>query len=96
MDLENQINTIGIENGDGEIADISSRTQREAQVEQDYTNAYRAGAVRALEAVGRFAASKLEMAGPYDDVRAIEELQTWLADMIRSAHTLATDGPIHA
>lgn len=85
MDLANQINTLGVAEG-VESGEISSRVQREARTAEDYHNAHVAGAAWALGEVARFARSKIEIAGPYDDVRAIEELQTWLADMIRKVH----------
>lgn len=93
MDLANQINTLGVENGDGEIGGLTSRTQREAIVADDYHNAWVSGAAHALGRVNAFAASKVALAGPYDDTRALRDLQTWVADMIREVHdTKATDG----
>jgi hypothetical protein len=92
MDLANQINTIGVEYG-AETGEIASRVMREAVVAEDYHNAHVAGAMFALTEVARFTRGKIEAAGPYDDVRALVDLQSWLADMIRKVHEpMATDG----
>lgn len=88
MDLDHQINTIGIV-ASGEF---ESRAMRDTRTEEDYTNAWIAGAAAALTQVSLFAQDRVAMAGPYDDTRALVELQTWVADKIREVHSKATDG----
>ena len=72
--------------------EIESRVMREARVEEDYTNAWIAGATAALTQVGQFAQARIEAAGPYDDIRALVELRSWVADKIREVHSTATNG----
>lgn len=72
------------------------RVQRDAMVEDDHQNAWRAGAKWALEEVALFTASQRAVAGPYDDMRAVEDLDVWIADRIREIHSGATNGNNHA
>jgi hypothetical protein len=87
-DLNHQMNTIGIEL----VGEVSSRAMREVLVQEDYHNAWVSGAASAYAEVGKFIDSKLSVVGPYDDVRALVDLRTWLGDMIRAVHETATDG----
>ena len=82
MDLDHQINTIGVEL----VGEVHSRTMREAQVAEDYHNAWVSGAASAYAEVGKFIASKRSVAGAYDDLRALDDMERWLGDMIRSVH----------
>jgi len=88
MDLDHQINTIGLES----TGEFESRAMRETRTAEDYTNAWIAGAAQALTHVSLFAAERIAAAGPYDDVRALQELEQWVADKIREVHSKATDG----
>ena len=72
--------------------EIESRVMREARVEEDYTNAWIAGAAAALTQVSQFADSHIAAAGPYDDTRALVTLKAWVADKIREVHSTATNG----
>jgi hypothetical protein len=72
--------------------ELESRVLREARVEEDYRNAWVAGAHAALTQVSLFARSRIDAAGPYDDMRAMEELEAWVADKIREVHEPATNG----
>lgn len=87
-----QINTIGLVS----TGEFESRAMRETRTAEDYTNAWIAGATEALGQVNLFAANRIAMAQPYDDVRALEELQLWVADKIREVHSTATDGSSNA
>jgi len=83
---DDRINTLGVEL----VGEVASRTMREAQVAEDYHNAWVSGAASAYAEVQKFIASKRSVAGPYDDLRALEDMQRWLGDMIRSVHETAT------
>lgn len=72
--------------------EVESRVMREARVEEDYNNAWIAGATAALEQVSMFAKSRIAAAGPYDDMRALQELELWVADKIREVHEPDTNG----
>lgn len=87
-----QINTIGLVS----TGEFETRAMRETRTEHDYTNAWIAGAQAALTQVNLFAANRIALAGPYDDMRALEELQLWVADKIREVHSTATDGSSNA
>lgn len=82
------INTIGL----ATTGEFETRAMRETRTAEDYTNAWIAGAAAALAQVNLFAANRIAMAGPYDDVRALKELEQWVADKIREVHSTATDG----
>lgn len=92
MDLDQQINTIGLES----TGEFESRAMRETRVAEDYENARIAGAAQAFTEVGLFAKSRIAAAGPYDDTRALQDLEIWLADKIREVHSKATDGSSNA
>jgi hypothetical protein len=92
MDLNHQINTIGLES----TGEFESRAMRETRTAEDYTNAWVAGAANALTKVAIFAEERILAAGPYDDVRALQELEQWVADKIREVHSKATDGSRNA
>jgi hypothetical protein len=83
-----QINTIGLES----TGEFETRAMRETRTAEDYSNAWIAGAATALDQVGMFAAERIAAAGPYDDIRALHELEAWVADKIREVHSKATDG----
>jgi hypothetical protein len=87
-DLNHQINTIGVQL----VGEVNSRTMREAVVAEDYRNAWAAGAVHAYAEVAKFIDSKRSVSGPYDDLRALEDMRVWLGDMIRAAHSTPMDG----
>lgn len=72
--------------------EVETRLMREARVEEDYYNAKVAGAHEAYTAAMLFAQSRIDAAGPYDDVRALQEFLTWAADRIREVHSIATNG----
>ncbi len=74
------------------VGEVTTRTMREAISEPDYRNASIAGATAVLEEVILFAQARIDAAGPYDDVRLLEELKVYLADKIRSVHSTATNG----
>lgn len=86
------INTIGLE----ATGEFESRAMRETRTAEDYTNAWVAGAAAALGQVSQFAQNRIAMAGPYDDVRALRDLELWVADKIREVHSTATDGSRNA
>lgn len=74
------------------IGEVTSRTLREAIVEDDYTQSRIAGAVQMLTEVGEFVQGRIDAAGPYDDVRALRDLKVWLGDRIREVQSNATNG----
>lgn len=76
------INTEGVER----VGELNSRTMREAQTDQDFTNAWIAGAKYAYEQAMVFAQERVEAAGPYDDTRALTELVVWCSDQIKETH----------
>lgn len=86
--MTESMNTDGIQL----VGDVSSRTVREALVEQDYTNAWKAGAHWALDEVAKISRSMRSVADPYDDMRALVVLETWITDKIREVHSKATNG----
>lgn len=88
MELDHQINTIGLES----TGEFETRAMRETRTAEDYHNAWIAGATAALNQVSMFARERINMAGPYDDVRALHEMEAWVADKIREVHSKATDG----
>jgi hypothetical protein len=57
--------------------------RRDSEVEENYTEALRAGAVRAFQEASLQAQGLLASSPPYSDTRPIEEMITWLADKIR-------------
>jgi hypothetical protein len=72
--------------------EVETRVMREARTEEDYTNSWIAGAHAALTQVSMFAKGRIAAAGPYDDTRALVELEAWVADKIREVHSKPTDG----
>jgi hypothetical protein len=74
------------------IGEYDVRLQRGRESSAEHENAWRGGAKWALEEVARFTESVRAVAGPYDDMRAIETLETWIADRIREIHSPATNG----
>jgi hypothetical protein len=70
------------------VGEVITRVYREALVEDDYTQAQITGATRAYETVALFARERIAAAGPYDDMRAMEDLVLWVADRIREAHQI--------
>lgn len=83
-------------NGIQKVGEVTSRTVREAICEPDYQNAYVAGATRAFEQVLQFAGMRIQLAGEFDDTRALRDLEVWLGDRIRDVHSIATDGTDNA
>ena len=73
------------------IGEADTRVLRTAKVDEDYRNAVVAGAVWALRSVAEFANAQLQIAGPYDDTRAIETMISWTADRIREVQSPATE-----
>lgn len=85
---DTQINTEGLDT----VGEVTSRTMREALVEEDYRNAWIAGAHAALNEVAKFAEQRIAIAGEFDDVRALQDLKVWVGDKIREVHSTATNG----
>jgi hypothetical protein len=80
-----------ITDGVAQTGEVSSWAMRERVVAPDYSNAWKAGAKYALDSVSAWIDSKRSVSGPYDDIRALEDLQLQLADMIRLIHAKATE-----
>ena len=82
------INTEGVAlTGEFEV-----RVMRESAVAEHHENAWRGGALWAFNEMLKFTNSVRSTAGPYDDLRAIETLESWVADRIREVHSAATNG----
>jgi hypothetical protein len=86
--MTDNINTEGVVG----VGEIVTRVFREAQVEDDYHNAWVAGAVRTCEEAALFVQGELAKAGPYDDTRTHLLLLQWLGDRIRTVQTPTTEG----
>lgn len=82
------INTDGVTS----IGEINSRAFREAIAEPDFRMARIAGEVRAYENTIRWCEEAIQLAGPYDDTRLVENLIRILGDKIRESHSSATSG----
>jgi hypothetical protein len=67
------------------VGEVPVIIRRDSVAEFDHAEAKRAGRGEALAEVAVYVADRIRMAGAYDDVRALEDLQTHLADMIRQA-----------
>lgn len=76
------------------VGEVITRVYREALVADDYAQAGIAGATRAYESVAIFARERIAAAGPFDDMRAMEDLLIWIADRIREVHQIkeSSDG----
>lgn len=73
------LNTEGVT----QVGEVETRAMREARVEEDYTNASIAGAVRALEETAIFTRALIASLGRYDDPRQLQAMLIWIADKIR-------------
>lgn len=82
QDLDHQILTTGVER----VGELGVWSMRKAVSDQDHHNAWVAGANYAFNQVNLLIESKLSVSGPYDDNRALQDMQIWLGDMIRSIH----------
>lgn len=82
------INTEGVTG----VGEITSRTMREAVTEVDITSALASGATQAYQHISRWCEERIAAAGPYDDMRALQELILILGDKIREVHSRATAG----
>lgn len=83
-----EINTDGIERV-GELVIRNYRALDDAGPE--VAEAIKASRARTLAEVSMWAWQQIEAAGPYDDVRALHALSTWIADRIRE--TLPQETP---
>jgi hypothetical protein len=68
------------------VGEVISRTMREAQVDPDFQNVKITGQHEAYVATLSQVESQIAMAGPYDDMRGLQDLTVWLADRIREIH----------
>lgn len=75
-----------------EVGEITTRVQREAISEPDFREAMKASEVKAYAACAVFATEIVATAGPYDDVRALRTMLTWLSDRVRETQTPSYDG----
>lgn len=74
------------------IGEFDVRLQRGREAEAQHQNAWNGGARWALDEVTKFVESVRAVAGPYDDMRALNTLDEWIADRIREIHSPATNG----
>ena len=58
--------------------------RRDSEIEENYSEALRAGAVNVLTEAIQVAEGLVASAGPYDDTTRVGELITWMQDKIRS------------
>lgn len=84
---QTEINTEGLER----VGELVIRGYRGLDVATDYAEAVKGSRFRTLEEVDLWVSQQIEVAGPYDDVRALRSLRTWIADKIRE--TLAQETP---
>lgn len=70
------------------VGEVITRVYREAQVADDFQHAKTAASVSAYQSVLAFAEERIAAAGPYDDLRALQELISWTADRIRETQSL--------
>lgn len=83
-----EINTEGIERV-GELVIRNYRALDDAG--PGVAEAIKASRVKTLGEVSLWTRQQIQAAGPYDDVRALQSLQTWIADRIRE--TLPQETP---
>lgn len=82
-----KINTDGIER----VGDLVIRGYRGLDQATTHEEAWKASRVRTLEETDLWVCQQIQIAGPYDDVRALQTLRTWITDRIRE--TLAQETP---
>jgi hypothetical protein len=84
---------LGVETeGVTQVGEIITRVMREAITEPDFANARAAAAGRAYHRVLAHSIELRALAGPYDDVRALESLESWLKDRIAEVHATESNG----
>lgn len=73
------------------IGEFDVRLQKGREAAAEHQNAWNGGARWAFDEVTAFISSVRSVAGPYDDLRAIDTLDAWIADRIREIHSPATN-----
>lgn len=76
--------------------EVYTRLLREAVTEPDYRESWASGAVEAYTDIVAWAEERIGRAGPYDDMRAVQELLAILGDKIREVRSKATNGDQYA
>jgi hypothetical protein len=66
------------------VGEIPVVIRRGSEAQYDHAVAKCAGRREALQEVDAYVDSVLATAGPYDDIRSLQDLKVHLADMIRS------------
>jgi hypothetical protein len=69
-----------------QTGEVITRVYREALVEDDYLQREIAAAAKAYRNTVEWAEDRLAAAGPYDDVRTLQDLVIWLGDRIAGVH----------
>jgi len=69
------------------LGEVITRVTREVQVSDDYHNAEVSGAAAAYGKMAFHIQEIINKSGPYDDVRALDEMKAWIADRIREIHS---------
>lgn len=87
-DIEERNDALGII----QVGELETRQQREARVAENYEEAVRSGARGAYEETALWVEQRIAASGPYDDLRALQDLQVRIADKIREVHAIATNG----
>lgn len=82
------LNTDGLQR----VGEVSSWAFRDVLVEPDHAQARVAAAAEAYRECEAYILARLAQAGPYDDVRALDDMRAWLGDKIREVHSNATNG----
>lgn len=70
-----------------EVGEVTTRVMREVQQEPDFVHARNAGATAALTEATLWVHARIAEAGPYDDMRAMHNMLTWIEDKIREVNT---------
>lgn len=78
------------------VGEVTTRVMKEALQEPDFQEAMKSSEVKAFRKCEAFAQEQIANAGPYDDVRALRVMLTWLSDRVREVQTPGYDGAFHA
>jgi len=75
-----------------QVGEVITRVMREAITEPDFANARAAASARAYHRVLNHLQELEALAGPYDDVRALRDMQSWTKDRIAEVHATESNG----
>lgn len=85
--------SLGVETeGLVQVGEVITRVMREAATQPDFDNAMAGAASRAYQQVLAHSMELRAIAGPYDDVRALVALESWLRDRISEVHATEPNG----